>query len=308
MSQFLAKRFLQALFVLLAVALIVFWAIRLSGDPTLLMLGDSAGSISDEELAALRASLGVDQPFWVQFGHYILALFQGDMGTSFFTKTPVMDMIAESLPDTLLLAVTALVISVVISLPAGIYAAINKGRWPDQVLRVVSLLGLSFPNFWLALIFVLIFSVTLGWLPASGNEGFASMILPTVTLGLILATTNIRLVRTTMLDTLSAQYIIVARGKGLKERVVLYKHALRNCAIPLVTYLGLQFGNLMGGVVIIEQVFARPGMGSLAFDAIAQRDFPVLQGTVIALALIVILVNLTVDILYGVLDPRIREA
>lgn len=307
MSQFLAKRFLQALFVVLAVTLIVFWAIRLSGDPTALMLGDGAGSITAAELADLRARLGVDQPFWVQFQTYVFNLFQGDLGTSFYTKMPVADMVIEALPETLLLAVLALLLSVVISLPAGIYAAVNKGRWPDQLLRVISLIGLSFPNFWLGLIFVLIFSVTLGWLPASGNEGLSSLILPTVTLGLILATTNIRLVRTTMLDTLGSQYITVARGKGVSEKVVLYKHALRNCAIPLITYLGLQFGNLMGGVVIIEQVFARPGMGSLAFDAIAQRDFPVLQGSVIALALIVILVNLTVDILYGVLDPRIRE-
>jgi len=307
MSQFLAKRLLQALFVVFVVALIVFWAIRLSGDPTALLLGDAAGSISAVELAELRARLGVDQPFWMQFQDYMLRLIQGDLGVSFYTKMPVLDMVVDALPETLLLAILALLLSVLISLPAGIYAAVNKGRWPDQLLRVVSLLGLSFPNFWLGLIFVLIFSVTLGWVPASGNEGLSSLVLPTVTLALILATTNIRLVRTTMLDTLGAQYITVARGKGVSEKVVLYKHALRNCAIPLITYLGLQFGNLMGGVVIIEQVFARPGMGSLAFDAIAQRDFPVLQGSVITLSLIVIIVNLSVDILYGVLDPRIRE-
>jgi peptide/nickel transport system permease protein len=205
-----------------------------------------------------------------------------------------------------LLAFVSLALSLLISIPLGVHAAVHKGKASDQAIRILSLVGLSFPNFWLALMLVLLLSITFPLLPPSGWDGPVSLVMPALTMGVILSATNVRLVRTTMLETLSAQYVMVARSKGLRERVVLYKHALRNCAIPLITYMGLQFGGLIGGIVVIEKVFNWPGMGTLAFDAIASRDYPVLQGTVTVLALVIIIVNLLVDIAYGIVDPRIR--
>jgi peptide/nickel transport system permease protein len=177
----------------------------------------------------------------------------------------------------------------------------------DQTIRIVSLVGLSFPNFWLALMLVLVFGISLGWLPPSGAEGPSSLAMPAVTMAIILTAATVRLVRSAMLETLSAQYIMVARAKGLREWVVLYRHALRNCAIPLITYIGLQFGGLIGGVVVVERVFNWPGMGSLAFDAVASRDYPVLQVCVTVLATMIVVVNLLIDIGYGMIDPRVRN-
>jgi peptide/nickel transport system permease protein len=210
------------------------------------------------------------------------------------------------MPATLLLAFTSMVFSIAVSIPLGIYAATHRGKFADQLIRVVSLVGLSFPNFWLAIMLVLMFSVTFQIFPASGFSGPPSLILPAVTIGIILTATNVRLVRTTMLETLSAQYIMVARSKGLRERTVVYKHALRNSAIALVTFMGLQFGNLIGGIVVVELVFNWPGLGTLAVEAIAQRDYPILQATVTILSLMIVGVNLIVDLVYGLIDPRIR--
>ncbi|MCJ7800691.1 MAG: ABC transporter permease, partial [Polaromonas sp.] len=216
-------------------------------------------------------------------------------------------LMGDALPATLALAFVSLLLSIVVSVPLGIKAAVNKGKGVDQFIRIISLVGLSFPNFWLAIMLVLLLSITFPLLPPSGWDGAISLILPALTMAIILSATNVRLVRTAMLETLSAQYIMVARSKGLRERVVLYKHALRNCAIPLITYIGLQFGNLIGGLVVVEKVFNWPGLGTLAFDAIASRDYPVLQGTVTVLAVIIVAVNLLVDIAYGLVDPRIRN-
>ena len=216
------------------------------------------------------------------------------------------DLISKSLPATLILAASVMFISIVISIPLGIKAAVSKGKWPDQLIRIVSLIGLSFPNFWLAIMLVLIFSIWLQWLPPSGMDGFASFLMPAFTMAIILTATNVRLVRSSMLETLQAQYIMVARAKGLSENKVLYKHALRNCAIPLITYFGLQFGGLLGGIVIIERVFNWPGLGTLAFDAVSGRDYPVLQAVITILSMLIVSVNLLVDIAYGLIDPRIR--
>ena len=194
------------------------------------------------------------------------------------------------------LAFASMVVSIALSIPLGILAAVHRGRWPDQAIRILSLVGLSFPNFWLATMLVLLFAIVVNWLPPSGMEGWQSFIMPAATMGVILTATNVRLVRTAMLDILRSQFIMVARAKGLAENVVLYKHALRNCAIPLVTYFGLQFGGLLGGIVVVERVFNWPGMGSLAFDAIAARDYPVLQAVICVLSLLIVLVNLAVDI------------
>jgi peptide/nickel transport system permease protein len=305
MTGFLIKRVLQAIFVVLAVTLLVSYAVRMTGDPAL-MLSQGAGSVTEQDLQNIRQALGLNQPFSVQYLSYMKGVLVGDFGRSFMGGTSVSRLIGDALPATLLLAFVSLALSILISVPLGIRAAVRKGKAADQVIRILSLVGLSFPNFWLALMLVLLLSITFPLLPPSGWDGPASLVMPALTMAIILSATNVRLVRTTMLETLSAQYIMVARSKGLRERVVLYKHALRNCAIPLITYMGLQFGGLIGGIVVIEKVFNWPGMGTLAFDAISSRDYPVLQGAVTVLALVIVLVNLAVDIAYGIVDPRIR--
>jgi len=306
MSVFLIKRVLQAVFVVLVVTLLVSYAVRLTGDPAL-MLTQGAGSVTEEDLANIRTGLGLDRSFLAQYTDFVGHALVGDFGRSFLGGTPVARLLADALPATLALALVSLFLSVLVSVPLGIQAAVHKGKGADQCIRVVSLIGLSFPNFWLAIMLVLLLSITFPLLPPSGWDGPASLVLPALTMAIILSATNVRLVRTAMLETLSAQYIMVARSKGLKERVVLYKHALRNCAIPLITYIGLQFGNLIGGLVVIEKVFNWPGLGTLAFDAISGRDYPVLQGTVTVLSLVIVAVNLLVDVAYGLVDPRIRN-
>ena len=305
MAGFLIKRFLQAIFVVLCVTLLVAYAIRLTGDPAL-MLSQGAGSVTEADLARIRTGLGLDRPFYVQYLEFLLGIFTLDFGRSFLGGTPVSELIGRALPATLALAFASLLVSIVISIPLGIASATKRGRWPDQIIRVLSLVGLSFPNFWLAIMLVLVFSISLQWLPASGMEGWQSFLMPALTMGIILTATNVRLVRTAMLETLQQQYVTVARAKGLSERVVLYKHALRNCAIPLITYLGIQFGGLLGGIVVVERVFNWPGLGTLAFQAVADRDYPVLQAVIVVLSLMIVLVNLIVDIAYGLVDPRIR--
>ncbi|PWL18964.1 ABC transporter permease [Falsochrobactrum shanghaiense] len=305
MAGFLIKRILQALFVLVVMTLLVAYAIRLTGDPAL-MLTQGAGSITEADLERIREGLGLNQPFLVQYWQFFKGLFTFDLGRSFLGGTPVSLLVSNALPATLMLAFASLFVSILISIPLGIKAAVSRGKWADQLIRVCSLVGLSFPNFWLATMLVLLFGIWLQWLPPSGMSGIASFIMPALTMGIILTATNVRLVRTSMLETLQSQYIMVARAKGLSENKVLYKHALRNCAIPLITYIGLQFGGLLGGIVVVERVFNWPGMGTLAFDAVASRDYPTLQATIAILSMLIIGVNLLVDIAYGLVDPRIR--
>lgn len=306
MLGFIVKRIFQAIFVVLAVSLIVSVAIRMTGDPAL-MIAQGASTITEADLERIREGLGLNQPFWLQYLQSLKGLMTWDFGNSFLGGTPVNLLIDKALPATMSLAFLSLALSIAISIPLGIWAAVSKGRLADQVIRIASLVGLSFPNFWLAMMLVLVLAVHLQWLPPSGMTGPSSYIMPALTMGVILTATNVRLVRTTMLDILNAQFIMVCRAKGLSEAKVLYKHALRNCAIPLITYFGLQFGGLLGGIVVIERVFDWPGMGSLALDAVAARDYPVLQAVIMILALMIVAVNLVVDIAYGIVDPRIRE-
>jgi peptide/nickel transport system permease protein len=303
---FLIKRLLQAIFVVIAITLVVSFAIRLTGDPALMMFQGGGGSMTEEDLARIRAALGTDQPFLVQYWHFLTGMLTLDFGRSFTGGTSVSLLIGDAVPATLLLAFISMAVSIVLSIPLGIKAATARGKFADQIIRILSLVGLSFPNFWLATMLVLLFGITLGWLPPSGMSGMASYVMPAVTMGIILTATNVRLVRTAMLETLQSQYIMVARAKGLSESKVLYKHALRNCAIPLITYFGLQFGGLLGGIVVIERVFNWPGLGTLAFDAVASRDYPVLQAVITVLSLMIVGINLLVDIAYGLVDPRIR--
>lgn len=305
MAIFLIKRLLQSIFVFLVVTLLVAWAIRLTGDPAL-MLSQGAGSVTEADLERIREALGLNQPFFVQYFAFLKGLVTFDLGNSFVGGTPVSLLIKQALPSTLGLAITSMIVSIVLSVPFGIMAAVHKGKMADQIIRIVSLVGLSVPNFWLGTMLMLLFSIFLQWLPPSGLSGPTSYILPSLTMGIILTATNIRLVRTTMLEVLRSQYIMVTRAKGLSETKVLYKHALRNCSIPLITYIGLQFGGLLGGIVVIEKVFSWPGLGTMAFDAVSARDYPSLQAVIAILALSIILINLLIDIAYGLVDPRIR--
>lgn len=300
---FILKRTAQAVFVVIAVSLLVAFAIRLTGDPTSIMAGES--QISAEEQARMREALGLDRPFLVQYGDFMGGLVSGNPGNSFF-RGPIAPLLAQSLKATALLTLASLGISLLVALPLGIYAARHRGSFMDQCIRILSLAGLSFPNFWLGIMLMLLFSITLRWLPPSGFDGASSLILPALTMGLILTASNLRIVRSAMLEVLSRPHIMVARAKGLSENAVVYRHALRNAAITIVTYLGLQFGSLMGGVVIVELVFNWPGMGSLAFEAIGQRDYPVMQTVVTVFAAMIVAVNLLVDLTYTALDPRIR--
>ncbi|GAA4532018.1 ABC transporter permease [Chelativorans composti] len=306
MASYLLKRILQAVFVVIVITLFVSYAVRLTGDPAVMMFAGGGGSMSEADLERIRAALGTDKPFYQQYFGFLKGLVTLDLGRSFVGGTPVSTLIAQAAPSTLKLAFVSLLISIVMSIPLGIWAAVSKGKVADQVIRIFSLIGVSFPNFWLATMLVLLFSIFLGLLPPSGMTGFESYIMPTLTMGVILTATNVRLVRTAMLETLQSQYVMVARAKGLSERRVLYKHALRNCAIPLITYFGLQFGGMLGGLVVIEKVFSWPGLGTLAFDAVNARDYPVLQAVITVLALLIVGVNLIVDIAYSLVDPRIR--
>lgn len=305
MLRYLAAQLFQAVLVVLFVTLVVAVMLRFSGDPAVAQF-QGASAPTAEQLQQIRTALGLDQPVWLQYLHFLGGVLRGDFGTSFRGGTSVGSLIRQALPPTVLLALCSLLLSLALSLPLGVYAAVHRGRLGDQLIRFFTLLGLSFPNFWLGIMLVLIFGVTLRWLPPSGYEGAASLVLPSVTLGLILTSTTVRLLRASLLDVLSSQYVTVARSKGLSERRVLYKHALRNTAIPVITFIGLQFGGLVGGVVVVEQVFAWPGMGLLALQAISNRDYPVLQGAVTVLALLVVLINLLVDLSYGLFDPRVR--
>ena len=304
MASFIIRRLFHSVLVIFALSLLIFFAIRLTGDPVAIMF--QAGEPTKEAIEQLRTQLGLDEPVYVQYWIFFKGLIMGDLGESFRTGEKVISMIFDKLAATLLLAIAGLLVALFIALPVGVLSAVKKGSGIDFFGRVFSLLGISFPNFWLGIMFILIFAVRLRWFPASGYEGFKYLVLPAFTLGLILSGILARLIRSSMLEVLNQQYISTARSKGIKEWLVVIKHALRNALIPTVTYIGLQFGTLLGGTVIIEQVFSWPGVGRLLIDAVNQRDFPVIQGTVIYLALIMVLVNLIVDISYSFIDPRIK--
>lgn len=302
--RYIVRRLLHTVLVLLGISLIVFLTIRMTGDPAAAML--QGGNPTKEAIDHLRHALGLDKPLYIQYFIFLKGALTLNFGNSYATGQPVLQMIVSRMGATLLLAFGGIVIGLLLAFPIGILSAMQQGKWLDLFGRVFALLGISFPNYWLATMFILIFSVKLGWFPVSGYSGPASLVLPSVTLGLILAGILARLIRSSMLDVLSSQYITTARAKGLRARRVLLYHGLRNALIPTVTFIGLQFGSLLGGVVILEQVFSWPGVGRLVVDAINQRDYPVVQGAVLFLAFLLILVNLVVDLSYGFIDPRIK--
>ncbi len=304
MLSYIIRRVFHSAIVVLVISLILFFSIRLTGDPVSVMF--AAGEPTKEAVEALRAELGLNKPLFVQYGIFMMDLVTFNLGVSFRTGQPVIEMIGDRLGATLLLAVGGVLIAILIAFPVGILSAVKRGKSIDFFGRIFSLIGLSFPNFWLGIMFIIIFAVQLNWFPASGYGGFKHLVLPSFTLGLILSGILARLVRSSMLEVLNQQYIYTARSKGLKEWIVIIRHAFRNALIPTITFLGIQFGSLLGGAVIIEQVFSWPGVGRMIIDAINQRDYPVIQGGVIILALLMVLINLIVDISYSYLDPRIK--
>jgi len=302
---YLIRRLAQAIPVLFGVSVAVFLMVQLvPGDPAIVMLGDTA---SPQAIATLRHQLGLDQPLWVQYGRFVGRLVtRGSLGKSVRSNREVVREVLDRFPYTLELTLCAVTLAAVLGISAGIVAAIKQGTFIDAAVLTLSTAGLSVPGFWIALLMILFFSVRLGWLPVAGAGDWKHLVLPTITLALPSIATKARLTRTVMIEVLGQEYIRTARAKGLAERIVLIRHALRNALIPVATIVGLQFGGLLGGSFITESIFGWPGVGRLAVNSILERDFPIVQGTVLLLAVSFVLTNLAVDVLYAWLDPRIR--
>jgi len=302
MLQYLFKRLWHTVYVIIGISVISFFFIHLSGDPVMLMLPADA---SHQEIEDLRQQLGFNDPIYVQYLRFAWQALRGEFGESMYYKVPAMQLILERLPASLELALAAMLIALVVAVPIGIISAVRRGSLLDMGSMLGALFGLSMPHFWLGIMLIMVFSVKLGWLPTSGRGTLAHLIMPSVALGLSLMAMFARLTRSVMLEVLSLDYIRTARSKGLKERVVIAKHAFKNALIPLVTVAGMQFGFLLGGTVIIETVFAWPGVGRLVVQAIFNRDYPLVQAIVLVLAVIFVAVNFIVDMLYMYLDPQI---
>lgn len=301
----LVRRLLAAVPVLIGVSIIVFLMMRLlPGDVAQMILSDWGAS--REQVDKLREQLGLNDPLWVQYYNFATNALQGDLGRSVHTNRPVLQEILSQFPSTIELTLAGMGFAIVLGVTLGTVAALRQNTWTDNASMLVSLLGVSMPSFWLGLLLIFLFSLTLGWFPATGRGGLERLVLPAITLGFIAAATIARLVRSSMLEVLRQEYITTARAKGLSGRVVLIRHALRNALIPVITIVGLQFGSLLAGAVIVETVFTRPGLGRLTITAILGKDFTLVQGTVLFIATVYILVNLLVDLSYTFIDPRIR--
>jgi len=302
MLSYVLRRLVQSLLVLLGVSIIVFGLLHLTGDPTRLLLPLEA---REEDVRQLRALLGLDDPLWVQYLRFLSRAVRGDFGLSFKHQVPAVTLIFQTLPATLELTAAGLGLALVVAVPAGIVAALRRNSFIDAVCSVGVLLGQAMPVYWLGLLLILVFAVKLHWLPAAGREGLASLVLPAVALGAFSMARIARMARSGMLEVLAQDYVRTARAVGVRTFLVTYKYALKNAAIPLVTIVGLEFGVLLGGAVITETIFAWPGVGRLAVDAIFSRDYPLVQAIVAMLATLFVLINLAMDLLYTYLDPRI---
>ena len=305
MHKYVLKRILLLIPVLLGVSLLVFAIMSLTpGDPAQLILGENAPK---EAVLKLREEMGLNDPFLIQYFRFIKNALMGDFGRSYTTGREVFSEIFARFPNTLILAVLGVIISVCIGIPVGIISATRQYSFLDSFSMIIALLGVSMPVFWLGLMLILTFSVNLGWLPSGGFNGFTSIILPAVTLGVGSAAIITRMTRSSMLEVIRQDYIRTARAKGVAEKVVTNKHALKNALIPIITVVGLQFGNLLGGAVLTESVYSWPGVGRLMVDAIRQKDTPTVLAAVVFLATAFSIVNLLVDILYAFVDPRIKS-
>lgn len=303
MHTYIIRRFCQSLLALLVLSMVIFLMSRLTGDPTLLMLPDDA---THEDIAQLRHALGLDRPLPVQYWVFIRKAVQGDFGRSIKGQMPVLDMIKERLPNSIKLAAVALSIAVLMAFPLGVMAAVKKDTAFDTLANIIAVLGQSLPQFWVGIVLIQIFAVRLRWLPVAGVGGFSHYILPAFTLGWFVVAGMMRLLRSSMLDVMGSEFVKLARIKGLPSRTVVWKHALRNALIPVLTFGAIYLAILITGAILVETVFAWPGVGQLIYQGIVFRDFPVVQAVVLLTAGIVIAVNLLVDIAYAYIDPRIR--
>ncbi len=307
MIQYVLRRLIGTVPVLLGVTMVVFAMTWLTpGDPVVALLGESAQGISAAAREDLRRELGLDQPWPVQYLSYVGGLVQGDLGASIRSRRPVLVEVTDRLPATAELALAGLAIAVVVGVSLGVAAALKRRTWVDAAAIAVALLGVSVPVFWSGFLLMMLFSLELGWLPASGRGDWRHLILPATTVGIASAAFIARITRGAVLETLGQDYVRTARAKGLRARVVVLRHALRNALLPIVTVVGLQLGSLLGGAVLTETVFAWPGVGRMLVDAIVARDLPLVQGTVLVVSLLFILVNLAVDVSYAAINPRVR--
>jgi ABC-type dipeptide/oligopeptide/nickel transport system permease component len=304
-TAYITQRLVQAVPVLIGISILSFLMLHLiPGDPVQVFAGDKP--LTPERAEVLRHQYGLDRPLLVQYLDFASHAVHGDLGVGLRSQKPVMDSILEVLPSTIQLTAAALAIASVLGITFGIMAAVSHGTWFDTAIMAVAMLGISTPVFYSSLLLILLFSFTLTWLPATGQGGIERLIMPATALGLASGAVLARLVRSSMLEVLNQEYVVTARAKGLAPQLVVLRHALKNALIPAVTILGLQLGALLGGAVVTETIFSRPGIGRLAVDGILNRDFPLVQGTVLVAAVVYVLVNLLVDVSYAVLDPRIR--
>ena len=302
MAKYISKRLLQAIFVLLGVSLVAFIILHLSGDPLSLLI--SSGATPEQE-AAIRTKMGLDDPLYIQYFRFLAQILHGDFGESLYYKQSTLSLIMNRLPATIQLTFAGILVATVIGIPLGIIAATKKGSVVDSVVRIIAICGKAIPSFWLGLMMILIFSVKFKWLPTSGRGTFAQMIMPAITVGLFSMASVCRLTRSTMIETLKTDYIRTAKAKGLHKARIIVVHALRNSLLPVVTTIGMEIGHLLGGTLLTETIFSWPGIGSLAVQAITNRDYPLVQTAVLITAFMFVIVNLIVDLLYAVIDPRI---
>jgi len=303
MKKFIIKRLGLALVSLFLLSVTIFLLMRVTGDPAVLLAEPGA---SAADLDAIRQQFGLDQPLWWQYISFIGHLCRGDFGQSFYYRTDVFELYLSRLPASLLLAAAAMAFSLIIGIPTGIIAAVRVNQWWDSVGKIFALLGLSMPSFWVGLVMILFFSVYLGWLPSSGSGTLLHLVMPSIALGWVFAAAHMRLTRSSMLEVLGSEYVKLARLKGLPEALVISKHAFKNALIPVLTLAGINLVIMVNVAVVVETVFAWPGVGRLLYEGIAFRDFPVVQATVLLGGVMIVVVNLVVDVLYAVIDPRIR--
>jgi peptide/nickel transport system permease protein len=304
MRGYILKRLILLVPTVLGVVTLVFFLVHMiPGDPVEVMLGETAQSVDKEKL---RSDLGLDKPVHVQYKDFLVGAFTGDLGESYFYKKSVTKIIADKVPATVELALLSMLVAILISIPIGIVSAVKKNSYVDSTSMLLSLLGVSMPNFWLGPILIIIFSIYLGLFPVSGRVGLMSVVLPAITLGTALAAMLSRMTRSSMLDVMGEDYLVAVRAKGAPGRVVIVKHALKNALIPIITIIGLQFGALLSGAIITENVFSWPGLGTLFINSIQTRDYPLVQGCVLFFSFSYVIINLMTDLVYAVVDPRIR--
>jgi ABC-type dipeptide/oligopeptide/nickel transport system permease component len=303
MKQYILRRLGYSLLSLFLLSVTIFFFVRVTGDPATLLVEPGA---SPEDIAAIHHQFGLDRPLLVQYGLFVNSLLHGDLGQSFYYRTSVWELYFSRLPNSLLLALVAMGLSLLIGIPSGILASVQVGRFWDSFGKIFSLLGLSLPSFWVGLVMILVFSVYLGWLPSSGSGTPWHVIMPAFALGWYFAASHMRLTRSSMLEVLGSEYIKLARLKGLPQKLVVAKHAFKNALIPVLTLAGINLVIMVNVAIVVETVFAWPGVGRLLFEGVSFRDFPIVQGVVIMAGVMIITVNFIVDILYAVIDPRIR--